>query len=155
MFRELRRTDRKMSEAETIDLLINADYGILSTYGLDGYAYGVPLSYTYLNDAIYFHCALDGYKLDNIRTNNKVSFCVVGETEVLADKFSMKYYSVIVFGTIVEVEKEEKERALVGLLEKYSSEHMESGMKYLKNDRDNTVVLKLEVEHITGKARKK
>lgn len=155
MFRELRRTDRKMSETDTIDLLVSADYGVLSTNGLDGYAYGVPLSYTYMNDAIYFHCALDGHKLDNLRENNEVSFCVVGETEVLAEKFSMKYQSVIVFGTILEVEDEEKERALIGLLEKYSSEHMESGMKYLNNDRDKTVVLKLEIEHISGKARKK
>jgi len=155
MFRELRRIDRKMSETEIIDLLINAEYGILSTYGLDGYAYGVPLSYIHMNDAIYFHCALAGHKLDNLRENNKVSFCVVGETEVLADKFSMKYQSVIVFGTIVEIDETEKERALIGLLGKYSGLHMESGMKYLNNDRDNTIVLKLVIEHISGKARKK
>lgn len=155
MFRELRRLDRKMSKEEIIDLIVNADYGILSTYGSDGYAYGVPLSYIYKDNAIYFHCALDGHKLDNIKVNNKVSFCIVGETEVLSAKFSMKYQSVIVFGTIVDVDQIEKENALIGLLEKYSIAHMESGMKYLKNDQENTVVLKLIIEHISGKARRK
>ena len=35
--------------------------------GEDGYAYGVPLNYVYVDNSIYFHCAKEGHKLDNIK----------------------------------------------------------------------------------------
>jgi len=92
-----------MDEADVIRLLEGQDYGVLSTASTDGYAYGVPLNYVYINNSIYFHCAVEGHKTDNITVNNKVSFCVVGEIEVLPDKFSTRYQSVIVFGLIEEV----------------------------------------------------
>lgn len=74
MFRQLRRSDREMDMAGVIALLNKGDYGVLSTTGADGYAYGVPLSFVFMNDAIYFHGALEGHKYENIRHNNKVSF---------------------------------------------------------------------------------
>lgn len=154
MFRELRRTERKMDEADVIRLLEGQDYGVLSTASTDGYAYGVPLNYVYINNSIYFHCAVEGHKTDNITVNNKVSFCVVGEIEVLPDKFSTRYQSVIVFGLIEEVYGDEKHQALTGLLEKYSSQYMEKGMKYIDSYEARTKVLKLNIEHISGKARK-
>ncbi len=54
---------------------------------------------TDVGDVIYFHCAPEGHKLENLSGNNKVSFCVVGKTQVLPDKFATNYESVIVFGT--------------------------------------------------------
>ena len=41
--------------------------------------YAVPLSYVFHDQCIYFHCATEGHKLDNIRANPAVSFCVVGQ----------------------------------------------------------------------------
>ena len=83
MFREMRRIDRKISDDQAKDLLKNNTYGVMSTIGADGYPYGVPLNYVFFNDAIYFHCAADGHKFDNISRDNKISFCVVGQTQVI------------------------------------------------------------------------
>ncbi|HQI17206.1 MAG TPA: pyridoxamine 5'-phosphate oxidase family protein, partial [Bacillota bacterium] len=116
MFREMRRQDRKTDNEKAAAILAAGEYGILSTVGDNGYAYGVPLSYAYSNGKIYFHCALEGHKLDNIRYNNKVSFCVVGATEVLPESFSTKYESVIVFGKASEADDDEKQEAHVAIL---------------------------------------
>lgn len=35
------------------------------------YHYGVPLSYVFMNNSIYFHCAAIGHKPENIHYNNK------------------------------------------------------------------------------------
>jgi uncharacterized protein len=43
MFRELRRTDKKANQDEAIKILLNGDYGVLSTHGENGYPYGVPV----------------------------------------------------------------------------------------------------------------
>lgn len=154
MFKELRRRDRKLNHEDVTALLEGSEYGVLSTVNADGYPYGIPLSYTYYNNVIYFHCALEGHKLENITNNNKVSFCVVGETEPIPEKFSMKYQSVILFGRATEVNGEEKQRVLLALVEKYSSQHIEQGKIYIKNDQHRTKVFKIDIEHISGKTRK-
>lgn len=110
MFKEIRRKDRKVEPSEAIDILKKCDYGILSTVNENRYPYGIPLSYVYSNDSIYFHNAVGGYKLENIKNNDKVSFFVVGQTDVLSDKFSTKYESVIIFGRAKEVFEDEKKK---------------------------------------------
>ncbi len=151
MFREMRRKDRKTDNEEALRILESGEYGILSTSGSNGYAYGVPLSYACSNGCIYFHCAVEGHKLDNIAHNNRVSFCVVGATEVLPENFSTKYESVIVFGKASVVDGEEKREALMTILNKYSPQFLEKGIKYINADAVKTKVVKIEIEHITGK----
>ena len=130
MFREMRRKDREIGNIEAIEILKNCQYGILSTASEDGYAYGVPVNYVYANGSIYFHSASQGHKLDNIINNNKVSFCVVGQSSVLPDKFTTNYESVIVFGRAVEVLGNEKNDAMLEMLKKYSKEYIKKGREY-------------------------
>lgn len=155
MFRELRRQDRKMEDQAARELLAKEEYGVLATVDAEGYPYGVPLSYAFdeKSNAIYFHCAREGHKLDNIAFNSKASFSVVGEALTLPDKFSVRFQSVIVFGRIVELNEEEKREGLRAILMKYSSDFMDKGLKYLVADEAQTRVLKLEIEHFTGKER--
>jgi len=154
MFREMRRRDRELKNGEVIEILKNSDYGILSTISQNGYPYGVPISYTYINDSIYFHCAVEGHKLDNIRNNGKVSFCVVGQTQILPDKFSTKYQSVIVFGRAIEVSDDERNMVLLEILNKYSPDYIEQGKEYIQKKNKATKVIRINVEHISGKARR-
>lgn len=153
MFKQMRRNDRQISNEETIDLLEKCEYGVLSTVGENGFAYGVPLNYIYIEGNIYFHCATEGSKLENIVFNDKVSLCVVGKTEVLPDKFSCKYESAIVFGRAKEVFDEEKKKALIGIVQKYSSEFMDKGLEYINKDISKTKIIKICIDHISGKGR--
>lgn len=154
MFKEMRRKDRELEITEAIELLKNCDYGIVSTVGENGYPYGVPVSYVYINNSIYFHCAVDGHKLDNLIHNNKVSFCVVGQTCILPDKFSTNYESVIMFGIANEVFDNEKNTILLEILNKYSPDYIEKGKAYISNSSTKTKVIKISIEHISGKARR-
>lgn len=154
MFKEMRRKDRALEKNEALEILKNCDYGILSTIDKNGYPYGVPLSYVYLNDSLYFHSATEGNKLDNILTNDKVSFCAVGQTSILPNQFSTKYESVIAFGKAAEVIGDEKKEALLELLNKYSPEFIEQGKVYIQNAGVITKVIKISIDHITGKARR-
>lgn len=154
MFKELRRQERKLEMNEAIEILKKCDYGILSTVSENGYTYGVPVSYVYTNNAIYFHCAVEGQKLDNMTNNNKVSFCVVGQTCILPDKFSIKYESVILFGLANEVLDSEKNSILLEIVNKYSPDFIEKGKDYIANSSARTKVIKISIEHISGKARR-
>lgn len=154
MFRKMRRMDKAMDEAAALELLKKCEFGIISTVGSDGYPYGVPVNYAYKDGFIYFHCATTGHKLDNIIENNKVSFCAVGESKIISEKFSTKYESVIIFGKASIVDDDEKKEALLEIIKKYSPDFIESGKKYIESDFDKTLVVKIEIEHMTGKKAK-
>ena len=152
--KELRRKDRAITKEEAIALLNKAEYGVLSTVNENGKPYGVPLNFCIIDLCIYFHCAIEGQKIDNIKQNKSVSFCVVGNTEILPDKFGTKYESVIVSGGVEEVFDINKQIALKGLLQKYSPEFFDKGLKYIEDLGEKTRVFKITINKLTGKARK-
>ena len=153
--RELRRKDRAITDDEAIAILNKAEYGVLSTISPDGKPYGVPLSFCIIDNCIYFHCAIEGQKIDNIEKNKSVSFCAVWDTEVLPDKFGTIYESAIVSGEIEEIFDDDKQIALEGLLKKYSSNYFEKGLEYIKTSKTKTRVFKIRILHVSGKARRK
>ncbi|WP_313345630.1 pyridoxamine 5'-phosphate oxidase family protein [Sedimentibacter sp.] len=154
MFREMRRKDKQLTMEESIEIIKNNEIGVLSTICENGYPYGVPLNYVYYNDSIYFHSAKKGQKLDNIKSCDKVSFCVYSDVELLPDKFDTNYKSVILFGKATEVSKQEKEEALFEFIKKYSNKFIEEGKDYINKAKDAANVYKINIEHITGKAQK-
>lgn len=151
MFKEMRKKDQNIDEEHVARLLKKGEYGVLSTVGENGYAYGVPLNYVYDEGAIYFHCAVEGSKIDNIMYNDKVSFCVVGDTTLIPDKFTFRYKSVIVFGSASEVRDSEKIDALVKIVQKYSPEFMKKGMEIIQKQAMHTKVVKIAIEYMSGK----
>ena len=152
--RPVRRSDRAIDVADAIELLKSVSYGVLSTVGGDGLPYAIPLSYIFRDRVIYFHCAHEGRKLENIESNPAVSFCVVGHTKTLPEMFATEYESAIATGVARLVSGDEKRDALIGILEKYSPDFMTSGLKYLAGKIDAVTVVRIDIDHISGKARR-
>ena len=155
--REMRRKDRRLSHEESQGILERGEYGILATVDGEGQPYGLPLSYLWDQGRIYMHCAAEGQKLDNLRANPKASLTVVGPTEPVYDKgFSTYYESAIVCGPVSVVEEaDEKYRALYELARKYLPDHLDQADGNIQKFMKRTVVLRLDPELISGKAKKK
>jgi len=149
----MRRKDKAMQDGAIIGLLQNGEYGVLSTVDGSEQPYGVPVNYVLINNCIYFHCALEGHKLDNLAANPKVSFCVVGRTKVLPAEFSTEFESVIVFGRASVIEGEERYQALNALIEKYSPEFVSEGSAYIEKFDSQTKLVRIEIQQMTGKAK--
>ncbi|MEJ2197033.1 MAG: pyridoxamine 5'-phosphate oxidase family protein [Desulfuromonadales bacterium] len=149
----MRRKDKAMQDGAIIGLLQNAEYGVLSTVDGNEQPYGVPLNYVLMNNCIYFHCALEGHKLDNLAANRKVSFCVVGRTKVLPAEFSTEFESVVIFGRASVIEGEERYQALNALIEKYSPEFVSEGSAYIEKFDSQTKLVRIEIQQMTGKAK--
>lgn len=155
MFREMRRKNQSLTKEECINILRNAPSGVLATLGDDNYPYAVPLNFAYKNNKIYFHCANKGHKLDAINKNNKVSFCVVDSEDVIPDKFTTDYRSVIIFGKARIIEdNEEKTKTILYLCEKYSPNQKGSWQETIKNSIDRFSMVEIDIEHISGKQSK-
>ena len=127
--------------------------GVLSLTGDEGYPYGVPLSYVYDGDKLYFHCAKEGHKIDAIRKNPKASFCVIAQDEIVPEKYTTCYRSVIAFGSVRILENEgEKRRAIEELALKYAPEDSEENRQnYIEKDWEPLCMLEMTVEHLSGK----
>ena len=149
----MRRKDKAMQDGAIIGLLQNGEYGVLSTVDGSEQPYGVPLNYVLINNCLYFHCALEGHKLDNLAANPKVSFCVVGRTKVLPAEFSTEFESVIIFGGASVIEGEERYQALNALIEKYSPEFVSEGSAYIEKFDSQTKLVRIEIQQMTGKAK--
>ena len=154
MNRSMRRKDRQMNHQDTLELLQQAEYGVLSSVDAEGQPYGVPVNFVFDGkETIYFHCAKEGHKLDNLKGNPKVCFTVVGKTQVMDWKFTTAYESVIAFGTAIEVETDEKYQALRVLALRFSPDYMDEFEKEIEKAMKATAVIKIKVEQFSGKAR--
>ena len=155
MNEKMRRKDRETTEERAYEILKNGEYGILSTIGEDGYPYGVPVNFAVEGNKIYFHCAPEGYKLECLRENPKVSFTVVGATQIVPGKFTTGYESTIAFGEMhLDLPEEERRYALRLLVNKYSSAFKEIGEKYIEKSFYRTNILRLDISHISGKCKR-
>ena len=84
MFRELKRKNKQISDAECIEVLTRETRGVLSVIGDEGYPYGMPMNHFYdpADGKIWFHCGkASSHRTDALRRDNRVSFCVTEQGE--------------------------------------------------------------------------
>ncbi len=152
MFKEMRKHKRQMTKEESCDVLKKGIDGVLGTISNNGYPHTVPLNYVYYKDKIYFHSAKEGLKIDNINSNEKVSFTVVSKNDVNSQLFTTDFQSVICYGK-AKIIGESKE-ILLELIKKYSPAFLNEGKKYIDKAFMNTNIVEITIEHMTGKERK-
>ena len=122
--RKMRRNDRATTTEKAWEILENAEYMTLSMMGAEGVPYGVTLSFARVENALYFHCANEGYKLDSLRKNPAVCVNAVRQPRTKAEEFTVAFESAVAFGTACEVtEQEERVRGLLAICKKYAPEN--------------------------------
>lgn len=122
----------------------------------DGYPYILPLNFGMEvadgNIHLYFHSALEGYKVDLIKKDNRASFEMDcrHQLQYFEEKgyCTMAYESVIGSGRIRILGAEEKMDALRKLMNHY---HKGKDAYFNPDAISRTLVYVLEVEKITGK----
>lgn len=151
---DIRRQDRLLDESRAREVLQAGEYGILSMATEQG-GYGVPINYALVEDTIYLHCAPEGRKLRAISADERVSFCVVGHSRVVSEHFTTEFESVIAHGRARVVEGvDERRKALRAIVEKYSAEHIEEGLKAIERSIHRTAIIAITVDSFSGKIKK-
>ncbi len=152
MFREMLKKQQILSIADSEAILYKATSGVLAVSGDDDYPYAVPLNFVYDDSKLYFHCAKKGHKLDGISQNDKVSFCVIDQDQIVPEEYTSYFRSVILFGKArILDDPEEKRKAIEKLAEKYSPNHKEGRLKEIDNSFHQVCLVEVQIEHISGK----
>lgn len=181
-FYPMRRHKQQLSQEKCFEILEKGSSGTLALLDKQGFPYSVPLSYVFFPGkavevqiaesqilhpngekpasaetqdnlgSIYFHSALEGHKIDAIRNCAKASFCVIAADDVIPEKFTTAYRSVIVFGEVRVVKDDTNRKLGLELLgRKYSPNFEEAMQSEIANAFDRTAIIELKIEKITGK----
>lgn len=153
MFRELTRINKKLSMEECVHVLKTEKRGVLSVNGDNDYPYGMPMNHWYNEEdgKIYFHCGNVGHRLDALKKDNKVSFCVYDEGYCKPGQWALNIKSVIVFGKIEVVNDPDRIKDITTKLSHKFTQDEEYIRAEIENHAHRTLLLELTPEHVCGK----
>ena len=152
----MRQKNREITELnEIVEVMRSCDVCRLALND-DGYPYIVPLNFglEVIDGTInlYFHSALEGYKLDLVKKDNRASFEMdcKHQLQYFEEKgyCTMAYESVVGRGRIRILDEKEKMDALKKIMRQY---HKDKEAYFNPAAISRTLVYVLTVEKITGK----
>ncbi|MBQ3753751.1 MAG: pyridoxamine 5'-phosphate oxidase family protein [Prevotella sp.] len=154
----MRKASRAMDAAFAMEVLDKAPYVTVSFTRPDGSPYGVPLSLARTDErTFYFHCALEGDKLDCIAANPNVALSAVTRcTPTVGPKdgsFTLQYKSAMAVGKAEMVtNRDEKIEALRAICLRLLPKHLDAFDDAIARSLERTAVVKITLtEPPTGK----
>ena len=153
MFRELARKKQELPQEVCIDILRTEKRGVLAVNGEGGYPYAAPMNHFYCEEdgCVYFHCGPAGHRVDALRQDGRVSFCVHDGGAARAGQWALEFRSVIVFGRVEIL----TDTALIADIVTRLSHKFTDDDDYIRREiasaADHTLLLRLVPEHICGK----
>jgi uncharacterized protein len=148
----VRRSEKEIKGKTEIEAIIREALVCRLAMSENGRPYVVPLSFGYEDNALYFHGAGEGKKIDILKNNPDVCFEFdIGAKTVEAEDacfWGMEFKSVIGFGKAFFIDDEkEKEKALAVIMGQYSDRLYTFDEKFIRA----TAVIKVEIGSMTGK----
>lgn len=147
-----------MDSGWALEVMRKAPYITVSFTRADGTAYGLPLSLaTTDGNTWYFHCALEGDKLDAIAAHPEVCLSAVSKCRPTVGpkdgSFTLQYQSAVAFGNAELVTDEaEKILALRTISERFLPGHMDAFDAAIQRSLHRTAVVRITlVSPPTGK----
>ena len=154
----MRKASREMDAAFALEVLDKAPFITVSFTRSDGTPYGVPLSLARTDDkTFYFHCAMEGEKVDCIAANPNVALSAVTKCAPTVgpkdDSFTLQYKSAMAIGMAELVtDRKEKIVALRAICQRFLPRHMDAFNAAVERSLARTAVVRITLsEPPTGK----
>jgi len=149
----MRRKEREITEIKAVEEIIDRAQICRLAMCVDDQPYVVPLCFGYRAGALYFHCALEGKKLDIVRRNSNVCFECDVDTELVVSgnpcEWGMKGRSVVGFGKISLIEEPRAKRdGFDVIMEHYGAK---GPFSYKEKGLEKAMIMKVQIEKMTGK----
>ena len=109
----MRRKEKEIIDQNIIEEILTNSFICRVAFFDEEYPYIVPMNYGYRDNTLYFHCGLQGRKIDLIKRNNKVGFEIEHKHEIIknaaivanrgkyvGDEFLIAYYTTSSSGSL-------------------------------------------------------
>lgn len=149
----MRRKDKEIDDIDTINAIMNEAMVCRLAMVEGDRPYVVPLCFGYHDKTLFFHSALEGKKIDILKKNPSVCFEVDKFVDLITPeqpcKWSLRYQSVIGFGTASIVEAfDEKRKALMLIFAHYGGDASEFPASKIRA----TSIIRVDIQELSGKA---
>ena len=145
----MRKESRQMSAEWALEVLDKAPYITVSMADDEGMPYGLPLSLVRTDEkTFYFHCAIEGKKLDILNKKPRVCLSAVTKCKPTVGpkdgSFTLEFKSAITFGT-AEIVKDDNEKiaALRAICERFLPKHMDAFDASIARSLGRTAVVRI------------
>jgi len=148
----MRRKDKEITDEAQIRGILERGKVCRVAFFDEEYPYMVPLCFGFDGKALYFHGFNGGKKIECLRKNPKVCFEVDEDIEVVQDpdpcEWTMKYRSVVGFGTAVFLEGTvEKREGLNHVVWQYAGREL----PFPDQAMAAIAVVRIDIESMTGR----
>ena len=155
----LRKKEREIKSQEEMEEVLQKGKFVSIAMCRNNEPYVVSLNYGYAKgkNALYFHCAKEGLKLDFIKENPFVCATVIEDLGYVKDECEQFYRSLVFWGKMSIVEDLEEKKYGIEILLKHLEDNPDKvRQKTLKDDKayEDVGILRLDITEITGKKRK-
>lgn len=149
----MRRKDKEITDRQAIEEILEKSDVIRLAMVDDGEPYLVALNHAYAGGCLYVHSAKEGRKVDILKKNNKVAFQADIDVGIVlneeAARCTTRYQSVFGTGRASLLEdRDSKVKALDAIMSKHAPK---MGKVYPDNVLDAMLIIKIEIETMTGK----
>lgn len=145
----MRRTERECLDRKFLEEMLCKTDVMTVTFQTGDFPYVLPFHFVLHNDVLYFHCALEGRKLECLKRDSRVGFSLHELLDIDREKATTHYTCLCGAGQAEVVEdKEEKRKALAALAEKYRSRCM---VPVPDRVLDETAVVRISINSLCGK----
>ena len=145
----MRKKSREMDASWALEVMDKAPYITVSMSDADGMPYSVPLSLARTDEkTFYFHCAMEGKKLDILSMNPQVCLSAVSKCKPTVGpkdgSFTLEFKSAIAFGKAEMVTDEaEKCEALRAICQRFLPNHMDVFDAAVERSMSHTAVVRI------------
>jgi uncharacterized protein len=148
----MRRKDREIADREEIDAIFHTGKVMYIALADDNVPFLVPVFYAYDGEAVYFHSAQVGTKIDILKRNPKVCFAIsldhgIAKSDTVCD-FEAKHRTIIGVGVASFVDEKMKK---VNVLDRIVAKFTDQKFEYPTKTLDRTAVVRIAIESIKGK----
>jgi uncharacterized protein len=153
----MRRKDKEITDKSIIREILSKSEICRIAMTDEGCPYMVPLNYGFAGNALYFHSAPAGRKIELIQKSNKVCFEIEYAQEMVkhdsrqesACNWTTRYRSVIGYGRIEIINDLERKKKGLDIIMAHYGKPLCNG--YQEGNLKKMVILKLTIDEISGK----
>ena len=148
----MRKKEKEITDQNLIEEILSSSLICRVALFDNEYPYIVPMNYGYKENTLYFHCALEGKKIDLIKQNNKVGFEIEYNHEIIKNDVSCKWttnYTSIIGNGVIEIVSDYKEK--IAGLDILMQQHGKIENEYIDGAVRQALILKLNIKQLTGK----
>lgn len=119
----MRKSERECNTKDFYAEVLNKADELYLALNTGTFPYIIPINFVYVNNALYFHCAPEGHKLDLLAKDARVAFSTATDITIEQKKSTTYYKSVCGTGHAVLVEDNaEKIQALDSIALRFTSQ---------------------------------